>query len=237
MCYREGTELIISGNGSGYIKANPYSGHMFREFKGMTEINNLSLLDTSDTTSISFMFYECRSLKNVDISSLNNEKVTDISGLFYMCSALETINGLDTLYTSGVTNMYGMFAYCSSLTSLDVARFDTSKVTNMMYMFLGCKEVPVLDVSRWNTRSLENMQEMFCDCQSITLLDLSGWNTSRHRLVGNSNDPQRVAKQRTDNSEGGRKDPFLRCQTDRRSAYYFRLADHKSRDPSFSRNS
>ncbi len=63
MCYREGAELIIAGNDSGYIKANPYSGHMFREFKGMTEINNLSLLDTSDTTSMSFMFYECRSLK------------------------------------------------------------------------------------------------------------------------------------------------------------------------------
>lgn len=178
LCYRKGTELIIAGNDSGYIKANPYSGHIFREFKGMTEINNLSLLDTSDTTSISFMFYECRSLKNMDISSLNTEKVTDMSGLFYMCSALETIKGLDTLYTSGVTNMYGMFAYCSSLTSLNVADFDTSKVTNMMYMFLGCKEVPVLDVSRWNTQSLENMQEMFCDCKSITSLDLSGWNTS-----------------------------------------------------------
>lgn len=36
MCCRNGTELVISGNGSGYIKANPYSGHMFREFKGMT---------------------------------------------------------------------------------------------------------------------------------------------------------------------------------------------------------
>lgn len=178
MCYLKGTELVISGNGSGYIKANPYSGHMFREFKGMTEINNLKLLDTSDTTSISFMFYECSSLKNVDISSLNTEKITDMSGLFYLCSVLEDIKGLDTLYTGSVTNMYGMFAYCNDLQSLNIADFDTSKVTNMMYMFLGCDKVPVIDVSRWNTQSLENMQEMFCGCDSITSLALSRWNTS-----------------------------------------------------------
>lgn len=48
-------------------------------------------------------------------------------------------------------------------------------------------------------------------------------NDSRHRPVGNSNYPQRAAKQRADHTKRGRKNPFPCCKTDRRDAYYFSL--------------
>ena len=48
-------------------------------------------------------------------------------------------------------------------------------------------------------------------------------NDSRHRPVGNGDDPQRAAKQRPHYAERSRKDPFPRRKTDRRDTYYFRL--------------
>ena len=60
--------------------------------------------------NISFMFSECNSLTNIDLSNFNTQNVTD---------------------------MYCMFDGCNSLTNIDLSNFNTQKVTNMSFMFYG----------------------------------------------------------------------------------------------------
>ena len=83
------------------------------------------------------MFWDCSSLKSLDLSGLDASKVTDMSRMFAGCSSLKFLD-LPSLDASSVTDMSLMFYGCSSLTSLDLSGLDASKVTNMWRMFYGC---------------------------------------------------------------------------------------------------
>ncbi|MBQ7895884.1 MAG: BspA family leucine-rich repeat surface protein, partial [Oscillospiraceae bacterium] len=179
MCYRSGNHVIVSGNGSGYIKTGNYSSSMFANFKALTTINGMTLLDTSDAVSMNSMFLYCSNLTSVDLSSFDTSKVTDMTYMFYLCNKLGEIKGLGNLNTSNVTNMLGMFSFCYPLETLDIGGFDTGKVTNMMYLFVGNRNLKSLPIANWNTASLQNMQEMFTGCEQLTGLDISRWNTSK----------------------------------------------------------
>lgn len=50
-----------------------------------------------------------------------------------------------------------MFNNCSSLTSLDVANFDTAKVTDMSNMFYGCRKLTRLDISNFDTSHVTDL--------------------------------------------------------------------------------
>ncbi|WP_276414706.1 MucBP domain-containing protein, partial [Lactococcus garvieae] len=76
----------------------------------------------------------CSALTTLDLSKFDTSNVTSMNYMFYGCSALTTLD-LSKFDTSNVTSMNYMFNGCSALTTLDLSKFDTSKVTTMNYMF------------------------------------------------------------------------------------------------------
>lgn len=139
-----GTEILICTPADKIITSNVPAG-MFKGFKNLEYIDNLSMLCTdgssiipgndeeSRTRDMSEMFMNCQSLKNIDLTSFN---------------------------TSFVANFNSMFEGCSSLTSLDLSSFDTSKNiptwlliagVNPLYkymnnMFMGCVNLKELNL-------------------------------------------------------------------------------------------
>ena len=87
--------------------------------------------------------------------------------LFYNLRSVTQID-FDNFNTSNVTDMYRMFYQCRALTSLDLSNFDTSNVTDMGYMFRNCNRLTSLDVSNFNTSSVTSMSGMFYSCQALT---------------------------------------------------------------------
>ena len=80
----------------------------------------------------------------------------DSSYMFENCSSLTNLD-LSSFDTSNVTDMYGMFDGCSSLTNLDLSGFNTSNVTDMSHMFIGCSSLTNLDLSSFNTSNVTDM--------------------------------------------------------------------------------
>ena len=78
-------------------------------------------------TNTSFMFYNCSSLKSIDLSSFNTNNVTNMSYMFYNCFSLKSID-LSLFNTNNVINMSYMFYNCSSLKSIDLSKFNTNNV-------------------------------------------------------------------------------------------------------------
>ena len=132
---------------------------------------DLSGLDTSSYTDMSYMFQNCSSLTSLDLSSFNTSKVTDMNYMFYLCDSLTSID-LSSFNTRNVTNMVSMFNGCSSLTSLDLSNFDISMVTYMIDMFNGCSSLTSLDVSYFDTTNVTNMTNMFLNCSKLSNLTL-----------------------------------------------------------------
>lgn len=110
-------------------------------------------INTSEWTTMSYMFYNCINLKNLDLSNFD---------------------------TSNVINMNAMFSECNNLVSLDLSNFDTSKVTDMSYMFSKCSMLTSLDVSNFNISKAININNMFENCKSLVSLDLSSFDLSSY---------------------------------------------------------
>jgi len=123
-----------------------------------------------------FLFYNCTSLTNINLSNFNTQNVTNMKCMFNGCSSLTNIN-LSNFNTQNVTNMDSMFCDCTSLTNINLSNFNTQKATNMGYMFYDCSSLTNINLSNFKTQNVTNMLCMFCGCSSLINLNLSNFNT------------------------------------------------------------
>lgn len=149
----------------------------FYLFEGLTKIEHLDYLNTSEVENMGSMFSNCTSLETLDLSSFNTEKVTNMSEMFVGSTNLRTINLPKGFIGSNVTDLNGMFRGCASLTELDLSGSNAEKVKDMCKMFYGCVALSNLNLSGFKTGSVTDMRYLFSSCQSLESLDLSGFNT------------------------------------------------------------
>ena len=89
-------------------------------------------------------------------------------GWFWYFSSLASVEGLENLDVSKATSLARMFMECSSLTTLDLAGFDTSCVTDMRVMFYGCTSLKRIAVGdKFVTTSVTASDGMFYDCTAL----------------------------------------------------------------------
>lgn len=151
----------------------------FKDFISLTQIENIGNLNTSETTNMWGMFYNCERLTNLNLSSLATYNVTDMGYMFFGCQKLTTLN-ISNFNTREVTNMNSMFANCTKLSSIIKGElFSTLNVTDMGEMFSCCSSMKDIDVSNFNTTKVENMNGMFSACTSLFRIDLASFNTSK----------------------------------------------------------
>ena len=144
--------------------------YMFFDSKATTL--DLSHFDTSAVVNMSCMFSDSKALA-LDLSDFDTSAVTNMSYMFNNSAA--TTLGLSSFNTSAVTNMSSMFTG-SAVTTLDLSHFDTSAVTNMSSMFAGSKAT-TLNLNSFNTSAVTNMSYMFY-YSAATTIDVSSFNTS-----------------------------------------------------------
>ncbi len=126
-------------------------------------------------TSISFLFYRCKSLISLDLSKFYSDYMCNMCDAFSFCSSLKSIN-LNNFNTSKVRNMRFLFHYCNSLINIDLSSFNTKNVTNMEYMFFKCSNLLSVNLSNFDTSQVNNMECMFYNCCSLINLNLSNFN-------------------------------------------------------------
>lgn len=179
-------------------------------FHGMfagCQIEDLKVIENWDTSNIrdfSYMFYQCKKLKNLNISEFNTSKavnmrgmfcylsilkeldlanfdtsnVTDMSEMFYLANNINSLN-ISSFNTSKVKDMSRMFEYsCDEMLSIDLSHFKTSNVTDMSNMFAGCN-FKQINVSNFDTSNLTNLNKIFYGCKNLQEIDISSWNTSK----------------------------------------------------------
>ena len=144
--------------------------------------STLTQLDLSnwDTRNVQYMigtFIGCTNLTEINCSGWNTSKVYNMQAAFYNCKSLQTLPVRDW-DTRSVMYMDNAFAYCESLTNLDVSKWDTSKVVELTNVFYHCSSLTTLDVSKWKTTNVLRAENLFAVCEKLTSLDVSKWDTS-----------------------------------------------------------
>ena len=111
----------------------------------------IKLIFIDNITNLSFMFDGCSALSNLpDISKLNTNNVTNMSLMFSDCESLSSLPDISKWNTNNVNNMSNMFSGCNSLSSLpDISKWNTDNVNNISGMFYGCSSLSNLsDISK-----------------------------------------------------------------------------------------
>lgn len=148
-------------------------------FEGATNLRSIKLpkgFIGSSVTDLNGMFRGCASLTELDLSGSNAEKVKNMGSMFYGCVALSNLN-LSGFKTGSLTDMRYLFSSCQSLESLDLSGFNTENVTSMVSMFSQCSSLRSLDLSSFNTSKVIGMNLMFYNCTNLESIDLSSFET------------------------------------------------------------
>lgn len=97
-------------------------------------MNSIDFITNNARTMFKGLFYNCKKLKKVDMSSLNITNPQNFSLVFKGCSALERaeIAGI-----KGVSDVGELFSGCTSLSYIDISGIDLSACTNTNTMWGG----------------------------------------------------------------------------------------------------
>ena len=149
---------------------------MFGECKSIININ-LSNFNAQNVINMSWIFGKCISLIAINLD-INTQNVTDMSGMFFECKSLKNID-LSKLNTHKVKNMQMMFKKCTSIKHLNLSSFETQNVTSMSGMFEACKNLEEINLSSFNTQNVADMSGMFDSCKALSKIDISNFNTQK----------------------------------------------------------
>lgn len=135
---------------------------------------DLSWLDTSNITNMSYMFDSCNKVRRLDLSKFNTSNVYSFECMFSGCDILKSID-LSMLDGSSITATSLMFNYCTKLESIDISNWDLTdkvKLNNAFDMFNSCGS----DLSSPTTVYVKNeaMQQWVLSTENVP----SNWSTS-----------------------------------------------------------
>ncbi len=173
---------VYIGSDDGVIKLPNGSSRLFAYLSNVTSID-LRHVDATNTTSMTYMFYNCSKLVNLDLSNFKTPNLLYFNDMFNGCSSL-TFLDLSGFDTSRITNFSNLFRDCSSLKEINLSSFNTSSATLFPNVFRNCKSLESLDLSNFNTSNVTSMISMFSGCSSLTSLDLSNFDTSKVTNMG-----------------------------------------------------
>lgn len=116
-----------------------FSGTINNIGSRITSINFNGCINTSNVTTLDYMFQNCSMLTSLDLRGFNTANVTSLKLMFDNCIALQDITFGNSFSTNKVTAMDYVFRSCFKLTSLDLTgfSFNDNPTTKEMFYYTG----------------------------------------------------------------------------------------------------
>lgn len=150
-----GTYQLTLGGLGGIIanedSSNLFGGNWNNRFSRLTSID-LSYLDTSNVTNMTYMFNYCDALEEIDLTSFKTTKVTNMTGMFTNCTGLHNVD-LSSFYTPNLQVVTGMFYNANNLVVLDMSNFSFNSITASINMFMFQNGSPTIIVRDSSAKS------------------------------------------------------------------------------------
>ena len=144
---------------------------------------DVSELDISNATDVSYMFRECKYLESLDVSNWDSSKIASMSYFVEGCSQLKTVK---LFPLTGTVYLNYIFSSCGNLESVDFQPWKSVISPQCMSLFGYCNKLTTLDFTGFDTSQTTNMNNMFQSCSSLTNV-IFGNNWASHKQITSFN--------------------------------------------------
>ena len=154
-------ELLINGK---------KEGKLTNRYKLKEGINIITIIIKNKITNIEYMFYDCKSLKNItELEYLDTKDIKNFSYIFFGCASLPDIKPLQKWNVSNGNDFNHMFSGCSILSDIKpLQNWNVSKGINFSYMFSKCSSLSdIKPLEYWDIPNGKNFDFMFSECSSL----------------------------------------------------------------------
>jgi surface protein len=128
-------------------------------FSGNTDIEEVSVMVTSEHTDLNCMFSDCENLRIINnISEWDTSNVTDMSFMFNGCTSLESLD-LSSFNTSNVESISDMFSNCENLKELNLSNFEVKEDCDTGWILNNCRSLHTLRLDNCNEDTIKNIIE------------------------------------------------------------------------------
>lgn len=149
--------------------------YMFAECPSLVDVD-ISGWEFFQVESMHGMYMNCSSLRNFDMPVYSSSTGTDMGEMFENCISLERAN----LYVGGYwypTDMSEMFKNCVLLDSVDMTSFILHEVETVSSLFSGCSSLVEISIPKSGAFDFKNTSKMFENCSALEYIDLSALGT------------------------------------------------------------
>ncbi|MDR0854663.1 MAG: BspA family leucine-rich repeat surface protein [Clostridiales Family XIII bacterium] len=201
-----GYTLYLGGFGG--VRMSDFDGTtmQFRGFDYLTESFDFTNFYTDRAKNMDYMFYgvNIHGLEDADLSTLNTSNVTSMMYMFY--NTMQTtgvdddddyldldLTGFDTKNVKTFNGMFSIYTYSgrdSFIRSIDLSNFDMSSAEDLTRMFEECENLETLKINNWYFTKPVNMYYMFKSCRSLDFsdIDFSTWRNAQPTNMQNAFD-------------------------------------------------
>ena len=132
--------------------------------------NTITIIIKNKITNIEYMFYDCKSLKNItELEYLDTKDIKNFSYIFFGCSSLPDIKPLQKWNVSNGNDFNHMFSGCSILSDVKpLQNWNVSNGINFSHMFSKCPSLSdIKPLEYWDIPNGKNFDFMFSECSSL----------------------------------------------------------------------
>ena len=136
---------------------------------------DLTDIDISELNDLWGIFSELNAVEVVDISGWDTSNVTTMAYMFCHCKKLKKIIGIENLDVSNVSDTHSMFDMCINLIELDLTSWNPMSLQYAYGMFYHCPNLKIIkNIENWQLPHIKEVSCMFYGCTKLDV-DLSNW--------------------------------------------------------------
>ena len=144
--------------------------NMFYNCFSLKMVNIYSISGVNNNyTNMSYIFYNCSSLVSFDVSLISLAMPNDMSYAFTNCSSLKSLDlhFIIDQYSRGKT-MSNAFRNCTNLVSININFLDYE---DMSYAFKNCFSLKEIEIYYFNEKNVKYMNSLFSGCYDLESID------------------------------------------------------------------
>ena len=170
-----GEEFIWKNENNIELIINGIKSKLIPKYKLNKGQNIIKLIIKNKLTDLSNMFYECKTLKNIEeLKYLNTYYCKNFDCMFYGCSSLFELKGLENWNVSNGKYFCHMFMDCTYLRDIKALKnWNVSNGEDFRSLFYGCKFLTdIKSLENWDISNGKYLTNMFYGCSLLKYKEL-----------------------------------------------------------------